>query len=55
MVPAGASVDVRTVSGDVRVTNVNGTVIAETVSGDVQASSLAQVQLAQACLATSPA
>jgi DUF4097 and DUF4098 domain-containing protein YvlB len=43
IVPMGASLDVRTVSGDVRVTNVNGSVIAETVSGDVQAMSLAQV------------
>jgi len=43
IVPAGASIEIRTVSGDVRVTNVNGTAIAETVSGDVQASNLSRV------------
>jgi DUF4097 and DUF4098 domain-containing protein YvlB len=43
MVPTGASIDVRTVSGDVMVSDVNGSARAETVSGDVVATGLAQV------------
>ena len=42
-VPTGASVDVRTVSGDVMVAEVGGSARAETVSGDVVATGLAQV------------
>jgi DUF4097 and DUF4098 domain-containing protein YvlB len=43
VVPAGASVDVRSVSGDVLVSDVGGSARAETVSGDVTANGLAQV------------
>ena len=43
VVPTGASVDVRSVSGDVAVTDVGGSTRAETVSGDVNVSGLAQV------------
>lgn len=40
VVPAGSSVDLKSVSGDVRVSGVRGVVMAETVSGDVTASEL---------------
>lgn len=43
VVPTGTSIDVRTVSGDVQVSQINGSARAETVSGDVVASGLAQV------------
>jgi DUF4097 and DUF4098 domain-containing protein YvlB len=42
-VPRDASVSVRSVSGDVRVTNVNGELRADTVSGDVIISSARRV------------
>jgi DUF4097 and DUF4098 domain-containing protein YvlB len=44
-VPRDASVNVRSVSGDIRVTNVNGELRAETVSGDVLISSARRVSL----------
>ena len=43
VVPNGTSVDVRSVSGDVSVSEIGGSARAETVSGDVTASGLAQV------------
>jgi DUF4097 and DUF4098 domain-containing protein YvlB len=43
VVPTGASIDVRSVSGDVSVSDVGGSARAETVSGDVVATGLAQV------------
>ncbi|MEO5820616.1 MAG: DUF4097 family beta strand repeat-containing protein [Vicinamibacteraceae bacterium] len=43
VVPNGASIDVRTVSGDVFVSDVAGSARAETVSGDVVATGLGQV------------
>jgi DUF4097 and DUF4098 domain-containing protein YvlB len=43
-VPSGASVSVRSVSGDVRVTNVRGELRAETVSGNLVLSSLGQLR-----------
>ena len=43
VVPTGASIDVRTVSGDVIVSEIGGSARAETVSGDVTATGLAQV------------
>jgi DUF4097 and DUF4098 domain-containing protein YvlB len=43
IVPDGASIDVRSVSGDVFVSDVRGSARAETVSGDVTASGLGQV------------
>src|SRR4051812_29863669 len=43
VVPAGTSIDVHSVSGDVFVSAIGGSVRAETVSGDVTASGLAQV------------
>ena len=43
VVPTGASIDVRTVSGDVMVSEIGGSARAETVSGDVTATGLAQV------------
>lgn len=42
--PSGANVNVRTVSGDVRVTNVRGEVRAHTVSGSVTGSGLERVR-----------
>jgi DUF4097 and DUF4098 domain-containing protein YvlB len=42
-VPRGASVELRTVSGDVKLTDVKGEVRAESVSGDVVAASLGRV------------
>jgi hypothetical protein len=41
-VPTGTSVELRTVSGDIRVSNVKGEVRAETVSGDLAATALAR-------------
>ncbi len=43
VVPTGASVEVRSVSGDVYVSEVGGSARAETVSGDIVATGLAQV------------
>ena len=43
VVPTGASIEVRTVSGDVLVSDIGGSARAETVSGDVVATGLAQV------------
>lgn len=43
VVPTGASVEVRSVSGDVTVSDIGGSSRAETVSGDVTANGLAQV------------
>jgi DUF4097 and DUF4098 domain-containing protein YvlB len=43
VVPNGASIDVRSVSGDVQVSEIGGSARAETVSGDVVATGLAQV------------
>jgi DUF4097 and DUF4098 domain-containing protein YvlB len=43
VVPNGASIDVRSVSGDVQVTEIGGSARAETVSGDIVATGLAQV------------
>lgn len=40
VVPAGSTVDVKSVSGDISVSGVKGVVAAETVSGDVTASGL---------------
>ena len=45
IVPAGTTVDVKSVSGDVQVSNVRGEVRAESVSGDVVASALPRVAL----------
>jgi DUF4097 and DUF4098 domain-containing protein YvlB len=42
-VPAGTAVDLKSVSGDVRVSNVRGEVRAESVSGDIEAMSLPKV------------
>lgn len=44
VVPSGASIDVRSVSGNVTVTDIGGSARAETVSGDVVANGLAQVE-----------
>lgn len=41
-VPAGTTVELRSVSGDIRVSNVKGEVRAETVSGDIAATTLAR-------------
>jgi DUF4097 and DUF4098 domain-containing protein YvlB len=41
-VPAGTTVELRSVSGDIRVNNVKGEVRAETVSGDLAAAGLAR-------------
>ncbi len=46
--PASANVAVRTVSGDVRISNVRGELRAETVSGDVVASQLGRVRVLKA-------
>jgi len=43
VVPKGTSIDVRSVSGDVYVSEIGGSARAETVSGDVTATGLAQV------------
>ena len=43
-VPAGANVILRSVSGDLRVTNVRGELRAETVSGDVNASGIGRLR-----------
>jgi len=43
VVPSGTSVEVRSVSGDVVVSEIGGSARAETVSGDVTATGLAQV------------
>jgi DUF4097 and DUF4098 domain-containing protein YvlB len=43
VVPTGASIDVRSVSGDVQVSEIGGSARAETVSGEVTATGLAQV------------
>jgi DUF4097 and DUF4098 domain-containing protein YvlB len=43
VVPNGTSVDLRSVSGDVQVSEIGGSARAETVSGDVTATGLAQV------------
>jgi hypothetical protein len=43
VVPSGTSVDLRSVSGDVHVSEVSGSARAETVSGDVVATGLGQV------------
>ena len=45
LVPAGTTVDVKSVSGDVEISNVRGEVRAESVSGDVVASALPRVAL----------
>jgi hypothetical protein len=46
-VPAGAAVAVKTISGDVSVTRVNGEVRAEAVSGDVSVSATPNVAVAK--------
>lgn len=46
-VPAGAAVAVKTISGDVSVTGVNGEVRAEAVSGDVSVSATPNVAVAK--------
>ena len=46
-VPAGAAVAVKSISGDVLVTNVRGEVRAETVSGDVEVSATPNVAVAK--------
>jgi DUF4097 and DUF4098 domain-containing protein YvlB len=46
-VPVGASVAVKSISGDISVTNVKGEVRAETVSGDVNVSATPNVALAR--------
>lgn len=46
-VPTSASVSVKTVSGDVSVTSVNGEVRAETMSGDLQVSATPNLALAK--------
>ncbi len=43
-VPSGANVTLRTVSGDLRVTNIGGELRAETVSGDIVAGQLGRVR-----------
>jgi DUF4097 and DUF4098 domain-containing protein YvlB len=43
VVPAGARVELQSVSGDITITGVKGEVRAETVSGDVKATGLARV------------
>jgi len=43
VVPTGTAIDVRSVSGDVSVSEIGGSARAETVSGDVTATGLAQV------------
>jgi DUF4097 and DUF4098 domain-containing protein YvlB len=43
VVPTGASVEVRSVSGDVQVSEIGGSARAETVSGDITATGLGQV------------
>ena len=45
--PAGATATLKTVSGDVRVTNVNGDLRAESVSGNVVTSGAARLSLAK--------
>lgn len=45
--PAGASANVRSVSGDVRVTNVKGELRAESISGDVVANGAGRLVLAK--------
>jgi len=47
-VPTGANVTLRSVSGDIRVTNVRGELRAETVSGDVVAGQLGRVRTLKA-------
>lgn len=44
-VPSGANVTVRTISGHVRVTNVNGELRAETASGNIAATGVRRVRL----------
>jgi hypothetical protein len=44
-VPSAANVTVRTITGNVRVTNVNGELRAETASGDVTATGVRRVRL----------
>ena len=46
-VPAGAAVALKSISGDISVTNVKGEVRAETVSGDVNVSATPNVALAK--------
>jgi DUF4097 and DUF4098 domain-containing protein YvlB len=46
-VPAGASVSLKSISGDISVTNVKGEVRAETVSGDVNISGTPNVAVAK--------
>jgi DUF4097 and DUF4098 domain-containing protein YvlB len=46
-VPAGASVALKSISGDISVTNVKGEVRAETVSGDVNISATPNVSIAK--------
>jgi hypothetical protein len=46
-VPTGADVFVKTLSGDVRVTNIRGELRAETTSGDVTVTDSSRVQLAK--------
>jgi Putative adhesin len=46
-VPAGASVSLKSISGDISVTNVKGEVRAETVSGDVNISGTPNVAIAK--------
>jgi DUF4097 and DUF4098 domain-containing protein YvlB len=46
-VPADAAVTIKSISGDVSVTNVKGEVRAETVSGDVNVSAAANVAIAK--------
>ncbi|MCX6549691.1 MAG: DUF4097 family beta strand repeat-containing protein [Acidobacteria bacterium] len=45
--PRGAVVEVHSVSGDVKVSNVDGSLRAETVSGDVAVTSAAQLEMAK--------
>jgi DUF4097 and DUF4098 domain-containing protein YvlB len=47
MVPAGVSVEARSVSGDVTVRSVQGSVRAETVSGNVATSATTRIELAK--------
>jgi DUF4097 and DUF4098 domain-containing protein YvlB len=42
-VPAGTALELRSVSGDIRIRNVNGEVRAETVSGDVATAALSRI------------
>jgi DUF4097 and DUF4098 domain-containing protein YvlB len=46
-VPAGATVDVHSVSGNVKVTGVHGALRAETVSGDVLAADTPKIEVAK--------